>query len=372
LGSLARAIGVRWAAATGRLPDAEELLPAEGAASNDLTRAAIVGAAAQVSLVRGVLGATARTARNELVRLRPPNSTRMHAVTNVAYESVARVAFFSGDRDVLAWAAAALSEGANSKSTRRHATVAAAHLSVLDDASPAWPAVDSTLRDRIVGSVTGGGLIQRETPYLALAAGDPDWIAAERAVTEQFATDNDQRALLHEPRRRRPRVLGGDNNAAERHWHDLLAAASEHGFGLLWIDALEGLAICGAGAASDQAARLAGAAQSAAGPRLPVPVPSPWRAAVGIGRRPSTFVGGSDGVRTSVAGNERGRPGWAALTPTEADVARVVADGLTNKQAASRLFMSVPTVKTHLRHIFVKLEIDNRSQLVTEAAKNKR
>ena len=26
--------------------------------------------------------------------------------------------------------------------------------------------------------------------------------------------------------------------------------------------------------------------------------------------------------------------------------------------------MSVPTVKTHLRHIFVKLEIDNRSQLV--------
>ena len=35
--------------------------------------------------------------------------------TNLAYESVARVAFFSGDRDVLAWAAAALSEGAKSK-----------------------------------------------------------------------------------------------------------------------------------------------------------------------------------------------------------------------------------------------------------------
>ena len=46
----------------------------------------------------------------------------MHVFTNVAYESVARVAFFSGDRDVLAWAAAALSEGAKSKvdaSTRR-------------------------------------------------------------------------------------------------------------------------------------------------------------------------------------------------------------------------------------------------------------
>ena len=71
---------------------------------------------------------------------------------------------------------------------------------------------------------------------------------------------------------------------------------------------------------------------------------------------------------------ERVRPaaGWAALTPTEAEVARAVADGLTNKQAASRLFMSVPTVKTHLRHIFVKLEIDNRSQLVAEVANNKR
>jgi DNA-binding CsgD family transcriptional regulator len=34
--------------------------------------------------------------------------------------------------------------------------------------------------------------------------------------------------------------------------------------------------------------------------------------------------------------------------------------------------MSVPTVKTHLRHIFAKLEIDNRSQLVAELAKNQR
>ena len=94
---------------------AEELLAAERHVSNDLTRAAIVGAAAQVALVRGVLGATARTARDELVNLRPPNSTRMHVFTNAAYESVARVAFFSGERDVLEWAAAALSEGANSK-----------------------------------------------------------------------------------------------------------------------------------------------------------------------------------------------------------------------------------------------------------------
>ena len=57
----------------------------------------------------------------------------MHIFTGLAYESVARVAFFSGERDVLAWAAAALGEGAKSKVARRLAAVAAAHLSVLDE-----------------------------------------------------------------------------------------------------------------------------------------------------------------------------------------------------------------------------------------------
>ena len=135
------------------------------------------------------------------------------------------------------------------------------------------------------------------------------------------------------------------------------------------------MAICAARAgASDEAARLAGAAETARqdrGYRYRYPH---------LGELPS----GSDEGRalsleeaTAYARRSRGqrvRPaaGWAALTPTEAEVARAVADGLTNKQAATRLFMSVPTVKTHLRHIFVKLEIDNRSQLVTEVAKHKR
>ncbi len=99
-GPLARAIGVRYAAATGRLAAAEELLAAERHASNDLTRAAIVGGAAQIALVRGELSGSARRARDELADLRPPNSARMHVFTDLAYESVARVAFFSGERDV--------------------------------------------------------------------------------------------------------------------------------------------------------------------------------------------------------------------------------------------------------------------------------
>jgi DNA-binding CsgD family transcriptional regulator len=64
--------------------------------------------------------------------------------------------------------------------------------------------------------------------------------------------------------------------------------------------------------------------------------------------------------------------GWAALTPTEVEVANAVAAGLTNQQAAERLFMSVPTVKTHLRHIFDKLAITNRSQLVVAVVDHNR
>ena len=219
-GALAQAIGVRYSAATGRLAAAEELLAAERDARDDLTQATIIGGAAQVALVRGELSGSARRARDELVDLTPPNISRMTIFTNLAYESVARVAFFSGDRDVLAWAATALSEGAKSKVTRRLAAVAAAHLSVLDDVSPAWPVVESPLRDRVIGSVTGGGLIQRETPYLAIAAGDPDWIAAERSAIEHYADDDPRVRCFMSLADAVLALLGGDNITAERHWHD--------------------------------------------------------------------------------------------------------------------------------------------------------
>ena len=62
---------------------------------------------------------------------------------------------------------------------------------------------------------------------------------------------------------------------------------------------------------------------------------------------------------------ERRRPstGWASLTPVELDVARLVADGLTNPAIATRLLMSPNTVKTHLSHIFTKLDITSRAEL---------
>jgi DNA-binding CsgD family transcriptional regulator len=55
--------------------------------------------------------------------------------------------------------------------------------------------------------------------------------------------------------------------------------------------------------------------------------------------------------------------GMAALTPQEQAVARVVAAGATNQQAALELFISVKTVQYHLTRIYSKLDIRSRSEL---------
>lgn len=72
----------------------------------------------------------------------------------------------------------------------------------------------------------------------------------------------------------------------------------------------------------------------------------------------------SAGVRRgSRAPRRRPATGWAALTPSELEVARLAAEGLMNQQIADRLFISKWTVMTHLSHIFGKLGISSRTEL---------
>jgi DNA-binding CsgD family transcriptional regulator len=73
------------------------------------------------------------------------------------------------------------------------------------------------------------------------------------------------------------------------------------------------------------------------------------------------------------AGKSRGprrRPpsGWSSLTEAERQVAALVAEGLTNREIAERLFISVSTVKSHLSHTFAKLGLSRRSELAREAS----
>jgi DNA-binding CsgD family transcriptional regulator len=54
---------------------------------------------------------------------------------------------------------------------------------------------------------------------------------------------------------------------------------------------------------------------------------------------------------------------WANLTETELRVARLVAQGLTNKAVAAQLTLSRHTVDTHVRNTFTKLQVTNRVEL---------
>jgi DNA-binding NarL/FixJ family response regulator len=71
------------------------------------------------------------------------------------------------------------------------------------------------------------------------------------------------------------------------------------------------------------------------------------------------------GALIDLAGNR----GPDALSPREAEVLRLVADGATNQAAARQLLVSETTIKTHLLHIYTKLGVRDRASAVATAYK---
>ncbi len=71
--------------------------------------------------------------------------------------------------------------------------------------------------------------------------------------------------------------------------------------------------------------------------------------------------------REAVLFNFRRGPG---LTEREIEVLKGVAAGLSDKEIALKLFLSEPTVKSHLRSVYQKLRIHNRAQAAAYAVKN--
>ncbi|WP_131737438.1 response regulator [Actinomadura roseirufa] len=55
-------------------------------------------------------------------------------------------------------------------------------------------------------------------------------------------------------------------------------------------------------------------------------------------------------------------PGPGTLTPRETDVLRLIAAGATNKEIASRLYLSEGTVKNHISRILQRLNLRDRTQ----------
>ncbi|MGH2523640.1 MAG: LuxR C-terminal-related transcriptional regulator, partial [Anaerolineales bacterium] len=57
-------------------------------------------------------------------------------------------------------------------------------------------------------------------------------------------------------------------------------------------------------------------------------------------------------------------PAQEALSERELEVLALIAQGLTHREAAVRLFISEATVKTHLLHIYTKLDVNDRAAAV--------
>jgi DNA-binding CsgD family transcriptional regulator len=182
-------------------------------------------------------------------------------------------------------------------------------------------------------------------------------------------------------------VAADDPGAAEDLHHESLAVRIDHGLRTFMVDNLDALAGLACRAESfAEAVRLLAASDTA-------------RAAMGCARPPidlaeheatlarlRTALGDqafsvlwAEGAGLSLddavayarrARGTRDRPatGWASLTPTELDVVGLVAEGLTNPEIGSRLFISRATVKTHLSHVYAKLDVSNRTELAALAS----
>lgn len=91
-------------------------------------------------------------------------------------------------------------------------------------------------------------------------------------------------------------------------------------------------------------------------------------AAIGRGRTvlPAEI---QDGLATEIR-MRRDVAGRPALTPRELDILRLAADGRSNAEIAVALHVSAATVKTHLHHVFEKLEVSDRAAAVATAMRS--
>ncbi|GIH61733.1 DNA-binding response regulator [Microbispora siamensis] len=80
-----------------------------------------------------------------------------------------------------------------------------------------------------------------------------------------------------------------------------------------------------------------------------------------------TAAAGGAVLAPSVASALMSRPAAQEPSPRELEVLRLVARGSANKEIARALLISETTVKTHLKHVFAKLNVDSRAAAVVVA-----
>jgi predicted ATPase/class 3 adenylate cyclase/DNA-binding CsgD family transcriptional regulator len=331
----------------------------------------LVVAAAQF----GELVAEARAAHDGVIEV---TGLTGHSVV-LAYQGDTAAARAAADAAVEAAAELGEIAAANGYAALASAALAAGDIATARDAIEAWP---------YLSAVPQYAAIQRATSAVAALAGG-DLLAArhwaDEAVT--MATGYFLSAALFA--RAKVAIAQGEPDQGERDAHDALACAAEVEAYLLIPDILECLApLAGQADSHREAARLFGAAHAIRQRRGAVRFKiydAGYQASVtalrdAMGEKDFAAAwaeGAALSTEEAIAYAQRGRgerkrptSGWASLTPTERDVVRLVSEGLGNKDIATRLFVSPRTVQAHLTHVYTKLGLTSRVQLVQEAARH--
>jgi predicted ATPase/class 3 adenylate cyclase/DNA-binding CsgD family transcriptional regulator len=267
-----------------------------------------------------------------------------------------------------------------------HAFVGFAALAAGDRAA-AHEAREAARQDMTV--VSGGAAAGQRIWNAEAALADRDLAAARRWADEGVATTTGLWLAWALCTRARVAIAAGEPAQAERDAHDALTCAAESKAYLFIPDIVECLAaLAGQDDSRREAARLFAAASSIR-QRMGAVRFKVWdasyqasvallRDALGDSDFDSAWAEGAAlSTEEAIAYAQRGRgqrkrpsSGWGSLTPTELEVIRLVSEGMTNNDVATRLFVSPRTVQTHLTHVYTKLGLTSRVQLVQEAARH--
>jgi len=252
------------------------------------------------------------------------------------------------------------------------------------DAAAAWDASEAALQ-RTSSQPTAAVLVIIWSAEAALACGD---VTTARCLADEAASVGKGCYLsMALTTRARVKIAEGKAEDAERDAYEALGIAESIGARLSVPDIFDCLATlaCGAGDYRE-AARVFGATESIrrqmgaasfkiyeAGYGAAV---TKLREAMGDDDFQAAWAEGAAlSADEAIAYVQRGRgerkrpsSGWASLTPTELDVARLVGEGLANKEIGAKLLISPRTVETHLTHVYTKLGLNSRVQLAQKAA----